>query len=126
MCIGFFLVHHLMHFKFGRTYETTLAEDGKKIRDVHRSVLEVFSKKRMVAWYTLAMVAMGIHLREGWQFAPRNLVAQGALPKRFQKEASKVGYRLIAPLCVGFAVCPLYAHFLSSRRKRDEEKEELG
>ena len=96
-------------------------EGRKGVRDVYRTVLDVFRTKRMVAWYTMAMVALAVHLREGWNFAPRNLVAQGALPKKFKREATSIGNRLITPLCVGFAAIPVYAHYLSSKRRRPQE-----
>lgn len=55
-----FTVLHLLTFKFGQHYETTV--DGVVVRDLHRLVLEVFRSPGYVAWYVVCMIVLGLHL----------------------------------------------------------------
>ncbi|MCS6838404.1 MAG: succinate dehydrogenase cytochrome b subunit [Bdellovibrionaceae bacterium] len=58
-----FLITHLMGFKFGNYYETTV--NGVVMRDLHRLVVEVFSQPLAVLWYLVALVLLGVHLSHG-------------------------------------------------------------
>lgn len=60
-----FIITHLMNFKFGSNYPTTV--DGLVIRDLYRTVVEYFSNPLYVAWYVVAMLALGLHTGHGVQ-----------------------------------------------------------
>ena len=60
-----FIIIHLLNFKFGSNYATTL--DGVQVRDLYRTVVEYFANPLYVAWYVFAMVALGIHTSHGFQ-----------------------------------------------------------
>jgi len=57
----FFVPFHLKTFKFGPHYET--AEAG--VRDLYRLTVEVFQNPAYVAFYTVAMILVGLHLFHG-------------------------------------------------------------
>lgn len=64
LIILIFLVLHLIAFKWGPQY--TAVYDGVQMRDLHRLVLEYFSKPGPVAWYVFAMIVMGLHVGHGF------------------------------------------------------------
>ena len=57
-----FLVLHILTFRFGPWYETTLAGGGAAVRDLYRLQREVFARPGMVAWYVGAVLVLGAHL----------------------------------------------------------------
>ena len=60
-----FVITHLMNFKFGSMYMTTV--DGLEIRDLYRTVIEYFANPLYVGWYVFAMLALGVHTSHGFQ-----------------------------------------------------------
>jgi succinate dehydrogenase / fumarate reductase cytochrome b subunit len=62
-----FVILHLATFKYGPGtadgYVTTV--DGVQMRDLARLMYEVFHQPGYVAWYVVALVLLGIHLRHG-------------------------------------------------------------
>ena len=60
-----FVVIHLLNFKFGSNYPTTV--DGVEMRDLYRTVVEYFANPLYVAWYVVAMIALGLHTSHGFQ-----------------------------------------------------------
>ncbi|MCT4641484.1 MAG: succinate dehydrogenase cytochrome b subunit [Bacteriovoracaceae bacterium] len=58
-----FLILHLLNFKFGSNYPTTV--DGIEMRDLYRTVIEYFSNCYYVAWYVIAMISLGFHTSHG-------------------------------------------------------------
>lgn len=61
--ILFFVVNHLLTFKYGPYYETTL--NGIVVRDIHRLVVEVFSNPGYVAGYIFCLLILMAHLSHG-------------------------------------------------------------
>lgn len=59
-----FIILHLITFKFGTYYETTV--DGIVMRDLSRLILEVFQNPAYVAWYVVSLVLLGFHLSHGF------------------------------------------------------------
>lgn len=59
-----FLVLHLLHFKFGTYYETTV--DGVTMRDLFKTVIEYFQSPLNVAWYVIAMACLSVHVSHGF------------------------------------------------------------
>jgi len=64
LVILIFLVLHLLHFKFGTYYETTV--DGVTMRDLYKTVIEYFKTPLNVAWYVIAMAALAMHVSHGF------------------------------------------------------------
>lgn len=62
-----FLVLHILQFKFGAYYTTTV--DGVEMRDLHRLIVEFFQSPLNVAWYVFAMTAAAVHTAHGFQSA---------------------------------------------------------
>ncbi len=59
-----FLVLHLINFKYGSNYPTTV--DGVEMRDLYRTVIEYFMSPIYTAWYVFAMISFGIHTSHGF------------------------------------------------------------
>lgn len=59
-----FVVLHLFTFKYGTMY--TIEYDGEVVRDLHRLVVEVFSKPVYVWGYIISMLIMFAHLAHGF------------------------------------------------------------
>lgn len=59
-----FLVLHLINFKYGTDYLTTV--DGVEMRDLYRLVVEYFANPLYVAWYVFAMISFGLHTSHGF------------------------------------------------------------
>ena len=60
--IALFVVVHVKQFKFGSYYQTVR---DASVRDLYRTEVEVFQNPLWVAFYVLATVIVGIHLRHG-------------------------------------------------------------
>ena len=58
-----FIILHLVTFKYGPHYETTV--DGVVMRDLAKLIIEVFSQPMAVLWYLVALVLLGFHLTHG-------------------------------------------------------------
>ena len=59
-----FLVLHLLHFKYGTYFETTV--DGVAMRDLFKTVIEYFKNPLNVVWYVIAMGALSLHVSHGF------------------------------------------------------------
>jgi len=53
-----FVVLHLIQFKFGKVYMVP----GTEIRDLYKTVMELYANPFFTLWYVIAMVLLGIHL----------------------------------------------------------------
>ena len=102
-----FVVLHLQSFRFGAVYYTTVA--GEKVRDLFRLEKEFFADPKQVAFYVVAMGALGYHLNVGWPKAVRKM----GLPKNYVPAADALGRGLIWPLMIGFASTPVYVFWLT-------------
>ncbi|MCX7977729.1 MAG: succinate dehydrogenase cytochrome b subunit [Bdellovibrionaceae bacterium] len=101
-----FIVSHLITFKFGPYYETTV--DGVVMRDLHRLMVEVFSQPVYIAWYIVALVLLGIHVSHGVGsvFQSFGLLHPSYLAKI---EKIRIGYAVVVTL--GFLSQPVYFFF---------------
>jgi len=101
-----FLITHLLNFKFGAYYETTI--DGETVRDLYRTVIEYFANPVYVAWYVFAMFALGLHTSHGVQSAFQSWGLNH--PKYNQVvEAVSMFYGII--VAVGFSAMAIFCHF---------------
>lgn len=71
MVILVFIILHLINFKYGAHYETTL--NGEVVRDLYRLVIEYFSNPFYTAWYVVAMIIIGLHTSHGFWSAFQSL-----------------------------------------------------
>ena len=93
-----FVPLHLWTFKYGPHY---VAANDPGVRDLHRLVLEVFSRPLEVGWYVAAMVIIGFHLWHGFGSGLESL----GLP--YRKELRVVGQALAVAITVGFVAVPI-------------------
>lgn len=92
--LGIFLVAHILHFKFGAYYLTTI--DGLEVRDIFRTVVEFYSSPFNVAYYVISMFALGLHASHGVQSIFQSL---GLFHPKYTPFIKKIG--LIFALLVG-------------------------
>ena len=93
-----FLVLHILTFRFGAWYETTLAGGGaasSAVRDLHRLQREVFARGGVVAWYVGAALVLGAHLLWGWQKTVRK-------PQGPVRNSTELAYHLFHSLFLLF------------------------
>lgn len=62
--ILFFIIYHLITFKYGPYYSVTY--DGVEMRDLHRLMGEVFMNPAYVFGYIICLILLGIHLSHGF------------------------------------------------------------
>lgn len=100
-----FLVTHLMHFKYGTVYMTTVS--GVEMRDLYRTVMEFFANPAGAAWYVFAMVAMAIHVSHGFWSAIQSF---GIWHPRYTPCIRKLGIGYAVVVGAGFAALALYGY----------------
>lgn len=106
MIILVFLILHLINFKYGSYYETTV--DGETVRDIYRTVIEYFASPIYVAWYVFAMCTLGLHTSHGVKSAFQTWGANH--PKYNQLvEAASLIYGIV--VAVGFSAMAIFCHF---------------
>lgn len=98
-----FIIIHLMNFKYGAYYETTV--DGETIRDLYKTVHEYFSNPLNVTYYIVMMALLGLHLSHGVWSATQSLGLNGP---RFTPFMTKVGTAVAAIVAIGFVGIPLF------------------
>jgi succinate dehydrogenase / fumarate reductase, cytochrome b subunit len=103
-----FVPFHLKTFKYGSHYESP--EAG--VRDLFRTVAEVFSHPGYVAFYVVAMAVIGFHLWHGVSSALQSL---GIDRLGWSPVLRRIGWILAVVLTVGFLSIPLYIYFLGAR-----------
>lgn len=104
-----FTIVHIKTFKYGpgiaEGYVQTI--DGLQVRDLHRLVLEVFSREGYVIFYVAVMVLLGLHLRHGFWSAFQSL---GAMNPRFTPVSYGLGVLLAIMIGLGFIVLPVWIY----------------
>ena len=98
-----FVPFHLITFKYGPTYVG--AEAG--VRDLYRLLIEVFQNPGYVAFYIVAMLLIGMHLRHGVSSALQSL---GLIPARWTRAFLAVGLALAVLVGGGFILIPVYIY----------------
>lgn len=105
--IAVFIVLHLLHFKYGNYYEVTY--DGVVMRDLFRTVGEVFHNPAYVIWYLVALTLLGMHLKHGFEACWQSL---GFRHPVYTKIIAKLSWVYALVVALGFISQPLYV-FLS-------------
>jgi len=100
-----FLIKHLLDFKFGPVYTTTV--NGVEMRDLYRTVMEYFAHPAGAAWYAFAMIAMAIHVSHGFWSA---LQSFGFWHARYTPCIRKLGIVYAVAVGAGFAALALYGY----------------
>jgi succinate dehydrogenase / fumarate reductase, cytochrome b subunit len=96
--IAIFLVTHLVMFKFG---------DWSGEYGLWGLVMRTFSSPMMVAWYELAMLALGLHLSHGFASAFQTL---GTTKPRWRQKMRRLGLVLGWVIAAGFMALPLWSY----------------
>jgi succinate dehydrogenase / fumarate reductase, cytochrome b subunit len=98
-----FVVIHVKQFKFGSYY---LASGSDTVRDLYRTEIEVFRNPVWVAFYAIAALLVGLHLRHGISSAFQSL---GLDHPRFTKHLVAIGILIAAVIGVGLAIIPIWS-----------------
>jgi succinate dehydrogenase / fumarate reductase cytochrome b subunit len=103
-----FLIYHLVTFKFGTYYSTTI--EGVTMRDMYKLVVECFQSPLYTGFYVFVMVVLGFHLAHGFHSSLQTLGFNH--PKHSVKV--KILSRLFGVfIAVTFAIQPLYVIFFT-------------
>jgi len=106
--ILFFVITHLITFKYGTYYETVV--DGVKMRDLHRLMVEVFTHPAAVGWYVVAMVVLGFHLSHGFGSVFQSL---GLKNERTEDKIRLMSWGYAIVVAAGFLAQPIYIHLMN-------------
>lgn len=101
-----FIIIHLITFKYGKYYETTV--DGVVMRDLYRMVVEAFQNPTYTLWYLVALCLLLIHLSHG---AASVFQSFGVLERKMQANIKKGAWAYAIVVAGGFISQPLYVFF---------------
>jgi succinate dehydrogenase / fumarate reductase cytochrome b subunit len=103
-----FVILHLITFKYGTHYETTV--NGVPMRDLHRLVIEIFTQPAYVGWYVVCLVLLLFHLSHG-----ANSIFQsfGILERKMQANIKKGAWVYAIVVAGGFLSQPIYVYFVN-------------
>ncbi len=104
--ILFFIVMHLINFKYGNVYDTTLS-DGTAARDLYRTVMEYFASPLNTGMYVIFMLVIGIHVSHGFWSAFQSIGFNHPKYMPAIKFLSKV-YAVV--LTLGYSTIAIYCH----------------
>lgn len=102
-----FMVLHLAAFKYGAHYEVTYG--GVVVRDLHRLMIESFASPGFVAWYVIAVIILGVHLRHGVSSIFQSL---GFNHPRYTPAIKIIGIAYAVAVAAGFASQPIYVYLV--------------
>lgn len=101
-----FIILHLITFKFGTVYETTV--NGVQMRDLSRLMFEVFAHPGYVVWYVVALILLMFHLSHGVHSVFQSF---GFLERKMQCGLKKIAWIYALVVVGGFLSQPLYVFF---------------
>ena len=99
-----FVVVHVKQFKFGTFY---LASGSETVRDLYRTEIEIFRNPLWVAFYVIATVLVGLHMRHGVASAFQSL---GLDHPRYTRRIVACGIALAILVGGGLAIIPIWAY----------------
>jgi len=99
-----FVVIHVKQFKFGTFY---LASGSDTVRDLYRTEIEVFRNPLWVAFYVIATVLIGLHMRHGVSSAFQSL---GLDHPRYTRRIVAAGIAVAVAVGAGLAFIPIWAY----------------
>lgn len=98
-----FIILHLITFKYGAHYETTV--NGVQMRDLHKLMIETFAQPGYVAWYCVCLVLLMFHLSHG---AHSIFQSFGILERKMQANVKKGAWVYAIVVAGGFLSQPIY------------------
>ncbi|MEN0058093.1 MAG: succinate dehydrogenase cytochrome b subunit, partial [Bdellovibrio sp.] len=98
-----FIILHLITFKYGVYYETTV--NGVVMRDLAKLMNEVFQSPGYVAWYVVALILLGFHLSHGVGSSFQSL---GLMEGTYRSLWRKLSYAYAVIVALGFIAQPVY------------------
>ena len=101
-----FIVLHLLNFKYGSNYETTV--DGVVMRDLYRTVVEYFANPLYVVWYVFAMFTLGFHTSHGFQ---STFQSWGLSHPKYTPTVDIISMAYGVVVAVGFSSMAIFCHF---------------
>jgi succinate dehydrogenase / fumarate reductase cytochrome b subunit len=104
--IALFIVVHVKQFKYGTFY---LVEGSDAVRDLYRTEIEVFQHPLWVAFYVIATLLVGLHLRHG---IASGLQSLGLDHPKYTRRITAWGVALAVVIAGGLAVIPVLVHLL--------------
>lgn len=108
LTLAVFVPVHLLQFKYGSYYDTVI--DGVPVRDIYRTVYELFQNPLIVVFYLLCMTIVGSHLYHGFASAFQSL---GVTHPRYARPVLNFGRLFAVVIGGGFFILPLYMFFLA-------------
>ncbi len=101
--ILFFVIYHLITFKYGPEY--TVTYDGVVMRDLHRLVMEVFQQPIYVVGYIICLLLLGWHLSHGVSSVFQTL---GLNHPKYHNKIKWIACIYALVVAAGFISQPLY------------------
>ncbi|MGZ3815222.1 MAG: succinate dehydrogenase cytochrome b subunit [Bdellovibrio sp.] len=98
-----FVILHLITFKFGVDYKTTV--NGVEMRDLAKLMVEVFQNPGYVGWYLVSLILLGFHLSHGVGSSFQSLGLMEGTYRNLWRKLS-IAYAFI--VAAGFISQPLY------------------
>ena len=105
MIILVFLIRHLIDFKFGPVYTTTVG--GVEMRDIYKTVIEFFASPLNVAWYVFAMIALGVHVSHGFWSAFQSI---GFSHPKYNCTIKTISKVFAVVVTIGYSALAVYCH----------------
>jgi succinate dehydrogenase / fumarate reductase, cytochrome b subunit len=106
--IAVFVIIHVKQFKFGSWY---LVENSE-VRNLFATEVEVFSNPLWVAFYVIATLLVGLHLRHGIASGFQSL---GIDHPVYTRRLTTLALLLAAVIGLGLAVIPIWVYFIHGR-----------
>ncbi len=103
----FFLIWHLLTFKFGTYYE--ISYDGVSMRNIYKLLVETFQKPIYVLGYCFALFILGFHLFHGFFASFKSLGFSHSKLTSFLKVISWI---FSIGISLGFLSLPIYIYFI--------------
>jgi succinate dehydrogenase / fumarate reductase cytochrome b subunit len=98
-----FIILHLITFKYGTYYETTV--NGVVMRDLYKLVIDVFNNPIYVVWYVVCLLLMMFHISHG---ASSVFQSFGVLERKMQGHIKKGAWVYAIVVAAGFLSQPIY------------------
>lgn len=100
-----FVIVHVKQFKFGSWYQTV---GNEEIRDLYRTEIEIFQAPLWVAFYVVATLLVGLHLRHGIASGCQSL---GLDHPVYTRRLTTIGIFVAILIGGGLAVIPVWIFF---------------
>jgi succinate dehydrogenase / fumarate reductase cytochrome b subunit len=106
LIIMVFVAIHVKQFKFGSFY---LAAGSDSVRDLYRTEVELFQQPLWVAFYVIATLLVGLHLRHGISSAFQSV---GLDHPRYTRRLVAIGIGFAVLIGGGLAIIPIWVYFM--------------